>query len=204
MNKIKILLVFVFPLCIELIISCCNCKDATFLNYTNCNMTMLNLDNSGIKPVITKSNIIPKRAYGIRVSINRSETICNSKKNQSLFIQSTYATSCECPPEFIYRPLDTITSIKIITENDFNKEKLKFSDVTDMFYVFKLSRFIKINEFIKTINADVYDFMDSTFNFDLLLMEPPIIDSKHEFEVIISLSNGKEFKAKTGIITLKE
>ena len=190
------------PLMVELVVSCCNCIETTYLNYTHCGLTIKNLDNSGASPVVAQSNSISKNAYGIRLSIKRSENYCELKRNNSFFIQSVYATSCDCPPEFQYMPLDSIVSVKLSTYSDFDSEHLAGSDITGLFYVYSGNEFIEISKYLKHVETELYNLMNPTFQFDILLMSPPIIGMAHEFEVLIELSDGRVFKSQTGIINL--
>ncbi|MGV8091386.1 MAG: DUF5034 domain-containing protein [Mangrovibacterium sp.] len=198
----KIILILMLPLMVELIVSCCDCLETIFFDYTNCSLTINNLDNSDATPIIAQSKSISKKAYGIRVSINRSENICEVERNNSLFIQSAYATSCDCPPESQYMALDSIVSVAITTCNDFDSEHLGCSDVSELFYVFERNEFTSIPEYIGNVKTELYDFMNPTFEFDLLLMSPPTIGIEHQFEVTIELSDGRILNAQTGIIEL--
>ena len=118
------------------------------------------------------------------------------------FVQGTYATSRGCPPEFQYMPLDSIISLKIAINNDFDQDHLESSDITDLFYAFQDNEFIEISEYIKNIETELYDFTNPTFEFDILLISPPTIGVDYEFEVSFELSDGRILKAQTGIIKL--
>lgn len=190
------------PLMVELIVACCDCIEPTYFNYTNCSITINNLDNSGAEPIVTQSNTISKDAFGIRVVINRNENICKVETNKSLFIQSAYATSCDCPPEFQYLPLDSITSVKIITVNDFNSEHLENTEVSEYFFVYRGHEFYKIDEYVDNIETTLYDFENPTLEFDLLLMSPPTIGTEHQFQVTVELSDGRIFNAQTELLEL--
>jgi len=78
-----------------------------------------------------------KNAYGIRLYLEREKVVvaCTKKQINSIFIQSAYATICDCPPEFLYFANDSIVSIKIFTVNNFDNQHLENSDVTDYFKV---------------------------------------------------------------------
>lgn len=197
----KIILIFTIPLIIQLIVSCCECIDTTFMNYTNCSLEIRNLDNSGELPLITHSTSISKYAYGIRVSITRSEGVCEVI-NKPLFIQSAYATSCDCPPEYLYRPLDSIVLVVITTGNDFDSGHLKNSEVSDLFYVFRGNEFTGIPAYVKNLETELYDVVEPAFEFDIVLMSPPTIGVEHAFEVSVVLSDGRIHKAQTGKIQL--
>jgi hypothetical protein len=198
----RVLLILTIPLMIQLVISCCECIDTTFLTYTNCSLEIKNLDNSGESPVVAQTDSILRRAYGIRISISRSEGICEVIKNKSLFIQSAYATSCDCPPENLYRPLDSIISVVVTTLNDFNSGYTANSDVTDLFQVFRGNDFTGLPGYINNQENELYEFVEPAFEFDILLMSPPTIGTEHEFEVSVVLSDGRILKAQTGKIHL--
>ena len=190
------------PLMVELMVACCNCLEPTYFDYTNCSLTINNLDNSGAEPIVSQSNIISKDAFGIRVGIKRNENICKVKTNKSLFFQSAYARYCDCPPEFQYFPLDSITSVKVITNNDFNSGHLENADVSEYFYVFRGNEFSTIEEYVENIETTLYDFGNPTLEFDLLLMTPPTINTEHQFEIIVELSDGRIFNAQTELLEL--
>lgn len=198
----KIILILILPLMVEIIVSCCNCPETTFLNYTNCNLNVCNLNNSGASPIISQSDTIPKKAYGIKVSIMRSENTCKLKRNNSFLIQSAYAYACSCPSEFEYIPLDSIVSISITTIHDFDSEHLRSSDISEYFHVFEYQNFISIDDYINIIETKIPDYMESTFEFDLFLMTPPMLGTEHQFEVKIKLSDGRILNAQTEKIVL--
>ena len=190
------------PLMVELIIACCDCLETTYFKYTNCSMTLSNLDNSGAKPIVAQTNTISKRAFGIRIAINRNENTCEVILNKSLFFQTAYATSCGCPPEVQYLPLDSIVSVVITTINDFNTQHPENTDVSKYFNVFHGNEFTGIDEYIGNIDNILYDFANPAYVFDLLLMSPPTIGIDHEFKVTVKLSDGRIFNTLTGLLEL--
>jgi hypothetical protein len=199
----KIILILILPLMVELVISCCNCPEATLLNYTNCRLFVNNLDNSGESPIISKSDSISKNAYGIKLYIFRNKNTCELKKSNSIFIQSAFAYDCFCPPEFEYVPLDSIVSISITTTHDFDSEHLESSDISEYFYVFKNNKYTSIADYIKNIETEIPDYLGSTYEFDLFLMTPPTLGTEHQFEVNIELSDDRILSARTVKIVLK-
>lgn len=198
----KIILILLLPLLVELMVACCDCLEPTYFNYTYCGLTVNNLDNSGAAPNVAQSNKISKVAFGIRVVINRNENICKAKPNKSFFFQSAYATSCDCPFEFQYLPLDSINSVKVVTKNDFNAGHLENSDVSEYFFVFGGNEFSTIGEYITNIVTTLYDFSSPTLAFDLLLMTPPTIGLEQQFKVEVELSDGRILTAQTELIEL--
>jgi hypothetical protein len=198
----KILSILLLLLLVELITACCNCIEPTSYYYTNCSLTVKNLDNSGPEPVVAHSDTLLKNAYGIRVTVSRFENTCITKVNGFSFIQSAYAFDCFCPPEVQYLALDSIASIEIKTINDFDAEHLANSNISDYFYVFGGNEFTPIVESIANLETTLYDFENPTLEFDLLLMSPPTAGTRHQFEVLIGLSDGRVLTAQTGYIEL--
>jgi hypothetical protein len=198
----KVLVILLFPLLMELMVSCCDCLETIFANYTHCDLTTYNIDNGGAKPRISQSNIINKKAFGIRLVINRNKNLCSLKAPNSSYFQSAHAFSCDCPSEFQQLPLDTITSLKILTINDFDDSHAESMDVSEYFYAFKNNRFSTIDKFIEFQETILLDPSPSPFELDLLLMTPPTIGTAHQFNVVIELSDGRVFNSRTGVITL--
>lgn len=200
----KIMLIAMLPLIVEIIVACCDCLEPAIYDYTNCSLTISNLDNSGAEPIVTNLNTILKNAYGIRVSIVREENTCEASRLNSIFIQSSYAFDCLCPPELEYLALDSITSLKIFTLNEFDESHTTDSEISDYFRVFSRDNFSLIDHYINNIGTTLYDFDNPTLEFDLLLMTPPTHGPEHKFQVTILLSDGRELSAQTEILELVE
>jgi hypothetical protein len=198
----KILSILLLLMLIELIAACCNCVEPTSYYYTNCSFTLKNLDNTGAEPVVAYSDTISKNAYGIRITVSRIENTCSTKLNGFSLIQSAYAFDCFCPPEVQYLALDSIASLEIKTINDFDAEHPANSDISNYFSVFKGNEFTPVNEYITNLETTLFDLENSTLEFDLLLMSPPTAGTRHQFEVIIGLSDGRILTAQTGYLEL--
>jgi hypothetical protein len=198
----KILFFLLFPLITELVVSCCDCNIETLIgHYTNKDIVLTNIDNSGSEPITTTANSVPKQAYGIRTQLNREKTACLSP-SKSIFIQTAYATSCNCPPPNQLLARDSVTAIQIFTLNDFDANHPANSDVSDYFRIFKGSSFSTISDFIIDYNTILYDESELELLFDVLLMTPPILNQKHYFKIKISLSDGRTLEATTTSIDL--
>jgi hypothetical protein len=201
----KIIAILTLPLIASIVISCCDCLTATVIaNYSHCGLTLENLDNSGANAIVSTTNQIPKKAYGLRFSIEQIKNSCAAKTNRSFFIASTYAfSSCECPPTNEYKALDVIESIKITTLNDFDASHLKNSDISAYFFKYQGNNFIKLDDYVATLKdqSTLYD-LEIPLTFDLLLMTPPANAVEHQFEVTINLSDKRVLKAKTELIKL--
>lgn len=197
----KILFVLLFPLIAEVVISCCSCIDPLIGHYTNKAMIVKNVDNSGPEPLTTMANSVPKEAFGIRVQLTRERTACLSP-SQSFFVQSAYATSCECPPPNQLLARDSVTTIQIFTLNDFDTNHPTNSDVSDYFKVFKGTAFSTIADFVKKKNTVLYSDNELALDFDVLLMTPPSLNQSHNFKIKITLSDGRILEGVTPSIDL--
>lgn len=198
----KIALIIVFAFLLELVNSCCDCPETKYFYYSNCSLTVKNLDNSGKEPIISQNNIIPKEAFGIRISIGRSENVCEVKSNSFSLMQSAYGYDCFCPSEFEWLPLDSIVSVNVITDYDFNSEHEAGTDVSEYFFVYGGGEFAAIDEYIGVLKNILYDFNNPEFVFDLLLMTPPTMGTVHQFDVNIELSDGRILNAQTETMEL--
>lgn len=197
----KILFVLLFPLIAEVVISCCDCIDPLIGHYTNKTIVVKNIDNSGSEPMTTTANSVPKEAFGIRTQLNREKTACLSP-SKSLFVQTAYATSCDCPPPNQLLARDSVTTIQIFTLNDFDTNHPANSDVSDYFKVFKGSSFSTIADFIKKYNTILYSDSELELTFDVLLMTPPSLNKSHYFKIKITLSDGRTLEGITTSIDL--
>ena len=186
---IVLLIILTLPL-LDVFYACCNCDDNIEEKfYTNSGFSIKNIDNSGAEPIESTSENINKKAYGIRLQVNR-QSLSFLKKDtyQPLFSQGAYAMSCDCPPEVTYDHTDKVESIKIITLNDFNADKPANSDITEYF---KISKGYKdVIELVKSLNYDFAYRLEETEYFDLLLMTLPSENNvQHQFKLIITFEN---------------
>lgn len=203
MKRNKIIIILLLPFLIEIVAACCDCVGTANFNYSNCSLSIENIDNSGPEPVITQDINIAKDIYGIQIIINRNENICKVNRYQPIFFQSAYAYSgCQCPPEEEYVALDSIVSIAIKTANDFDAEHLENTDISEYFYVYQGFEFSTIEEFITNSRTTLYNFENPDNTFNLLMITPPSIGAEHQFMVTVELSDGRTFEAQTEILNL--
>lgn len=189
-RKYTILLILLALPLLDVFYACCNCEDNTEEKfYVNSGFSLQNIDNSGQQPLESSLANINKKAYGIRLYVNRQSLAFLKKQiTQPLFSQSAYATSCDCLPEVTYDPTDKVESIKIITLNDFTVDKPANSDITDHFKTHK--KYLDVNELVKNLNYEFAYRLKETEYFDLLLMIPPAeANIEHQFKLIITFEN---------------
>ena len=207
-NKLIILFFLLVPVASALFYACCPCDVETqHSNYSHKAIFLKNLDNSGEKAIESESLQLNKNAYGIRLYLEREKVVvARAKPINSIFFQSTYATSCECPPEFLYFPSDSIVSIKIFTVNNFDSQHFENSDVTDYFRVGVSSTIESYVAKMRYTYASGYaygvEYWEKELKLDLLLMTAPIANNKQQFEIHVALSDGRILKQQTPEIEL--
>ena len=197
----KVIFLLLFPLIAEVVISCCNCIEPVIQHYTNKSISINHLDNSRSEPLVSTSDSIIKKAYGIRLQLIRERLACIEKR-QSVFIQSAYAFSCGCPPAKQFLPKDSITAIKIYTLHDFDSNHPADSDVSGYFKIYQAFTFSTIPDYIKTSYLVLYDDRELAKQIDFLLMTVPAISGQHQFKVEITLSDGRVLINETTTIEL--
>ena len=201
MNIKKVLIIMMFPIAVNLIVGCCDCLETILFDYTNCSISIENLDNSGKEPIVSSSDSILIEAFWLRINIEREEDICDNYY-QPLFITSAYARGCDCPPEELYQPLDSIISVKLITLRDFDSTHVANDFISEYFSVRRSTELISIEEFINSQIYNILDINNSNLNFDLMLMIPPKRGKEHLFEVQIELSDGRVLSETSNLIEL--
>ncbi|PHN04187.1 DUF5034 domain-containing protein [Flavilitoribacter nigricans] len=197
----KVLVVLLIPVAVNILSSCCECLESMFFDYTNCSISVEELDNSRLQPEVSSNKMILKEAFGLRVNVERKQDLCH-QRSTPLFVTSAFAFSCECPPETVFQPLDSILTIQITTLRDFDDTHLSGSDVSEYFSVLLSTEFISIDEFISNLRNEVYDLEYDILKFDLMLMTPPPATGAHQFAVSLELSDGRVLSKSSSIIDL--
>jgi hypothetical protein len=197
----KVFFILLFPLIAEMIVSCCDCAEPEHFRYTNSELAVSNLDNSGQFPEESNTPEIIKSAYGIRVRV-LTELACLEKK-RSFIIGNAYATSCDCEPGLQFHPKDSVTGIKVFSLNDFDSLHSAGSDISAYFMVYKLYRFSDISDHLDKDDPSFYDDQERLKALDLLLITAPSTGTQHRFAVEVHLSDGRILKKQTPAVELK-
>ncbi len=195
----KIIFILIFPLLVEILSSCCRCPEVNHYEYSNCDITLQNLDNSGDNIIVAMSDSITEDNYGIRVAVNRSLDVCKTYDFPSIFINS--ATACSCPND-TWTARQEISSLKIYTINHFDTSHYAGSEVTEYFSAFSGDFSTDIDSFIKNYNYEAYGYENDERLFDLLLNTPPSIGNKHSFKIVVSLIDGKKIIKETSEVII--
>lgn len=190
----KVLIAFALP---YFIIGCCNCITPIINTYSHCSVQVDNIDNSGAKIVISQSDTIAKRAYGIRTTIALTEGFC--KAPVSVF-SSAYALRCGCEPEFQHMPNDSLVSFTIITENDFDASHLAGDTINDYFYIYKNESYYPFEEYKNLLGGPITNMgknIEENIELDMLLMTAPANSSNQSFIVELLFADNRKFTTAT-------
>jgi hypothetical protein len=198
-GKIGVIILIVFTL--RLSISCCDCPPTTTYNYNLDKIEIFHIDNSGQTPVIVNSGIIPKEAYGLQIECSL-EQLALQKSSVFASFNSIYAYDCFCPPEIQYVAQDTISSIKIISLDEFDSYHPANSDISEYFKVLSSKNYITIRQYLDYPET-IFLVMPEQEVISLYLMQPPIITGEHQFLVEIGLESGTTLTATSTLINLE-
>jgi hypothetical protein len=183
MKKPAFLIFTVF--CLRILISCCDCFDSTTLWYRFDSVSTIHIDNAGPDPVYVQEGQILRMAYGIRLKLSIQQFASQNKMHLPGF-HNSFATSCECPPEFLYLPQDTITDIRIITLNDFDAAHQAGDDISRYFAV---NAYMTLENYLKRPAETYYEPVPEDY-ISLYLMQPPAGSGEYNFRAEITLSGG--------------
>ena len=204
-NYTKIFLIFTFLVILDFTFSCCpKTVDRGIFHYTHCKIDVFNIDNSGKEPHVILTGNIPKKAYGISLYIEREIDSCPQVSYQSFLFSSTYAFVPGCYPDDVstYLPMDKITSIKIFTRYDFDSSHPENSEVSDKFYIFEDNKFYKIEDYLTQKDFTIEGKTNLYDKLILLLMDPPELNSEHEFLIKVYLNDNRILAASTPPVNL--
>jgi len=169
-------------------------------------ITVKNLDNSGIYPTETDSDIMYATAVAFTVTLS-DETILASGVNRRSNCSFTMFTPASAePPEPRYYPLNRITGINIVTLEAMSTGIPAGTDVTGLFVAmvpqFKTPGFLYIDsgELLSAIDQDFYPG-DPSVTF-LLFCREEISSDNAQFEITITLSDESTLSATTNLITI--
>ncbi len=201
MKKIsKVFLLLTLPLLLDIVITGCSCDDTQEIYYSNCDLQLVNIDNSKQEPLESPDSV-SRNTYGIRVTIQRNENQCASRSPNSLFIPRANAFSMDGCPAVLYNAIDSITDFQIFTLKDFNSDYPAGSNVTTAFNVYDAFNYYSVATYMSSIHGVHSEKTGDDMTFNLLLMTAPTI-GVHQFEVSMQLTDGRIFTAQTEALKL--
>lgn len=178
-SKLKILKVlttiFLLRLCFALT-SCCE----NIYKYYYKEIELICLNNSGKEPVETSEKVIPVKAFGFRVKL---EKVLEDYTYHSNFgFHKAVAMSCD----YKFELKSKLNAIKIFTLTNFDQNHLSGSEITDYFLARKSSEtninYSEVGTLLNRINAD-YIRENYESNFDFFITQYPILDSVYQFKI---------------------
>lgn len=201
--KNRIVLLLLLPFIAEFFISCCDCGDPVQLNYSHCSVTTRLLDLQGGEPVVvTEPDFIVATNFGIELTLERSEDVCQFKPSQFSLFSEASALSCDCL-DFDASPRETVSDIRVFTLSDFNEEVTAGDEVSNLFLERK---FNGVTEgLITAADQIIYDYGYAeydTYVMDLVLTQAPNEQGDFQFRVEIELTDGRVLEVLTPIVFL--
>ena len=200
MNKnIKLtLLALITPLIFDMMIAC-KTEHSPGGYYSTKSFSLNNLDNSVSAPFITTSDSVLKRAYGIDMHLIRDQ-VGFINNTHPFLSQSAYAYDPSVDIGLSF-PVDSIVSIQIFTIYDFDSSHPASSEITDYFKVYQNYSFTAVKDYFNSLNQ-LFPLSDLQLDIELLLMTAPTMNTKHQFEIKITISDGRILEQETTPINL--
>lgn len=207
--KKMLALAFVFNI-IRILSACCNCEPPVIKHYQTLSATVVNLDHSGATPEVAQLTEVPKEAYGFRITVQR-DLIAYTNPAVSNMMTSAFAFTCDCSPELLINPTDSILSIEIFTINNLNASTPAGSNVSENFSVLTYDSYVPLSDYLTYPHPQyssyyepnvLYSLAQLTRTIDVFLLPPYPDPGLHQFEITITMSDGREFELLTDEIEL--
>ncbi len=196
MRSLKVIIILMVIAVTGMAADCCNCPEPETHEYTLASLSVGNVDNSGEYAVDADIQLVKKESYGIKLlfSFKIAEQTSRASLNFSL-MQSAYAACCFCD-EAYYAMTDSIVSLHIFSETDFDASHPGDSDISEYFKIFKTNE--KAGEFISIVNYSFssiseYEILYGSVPVICFLMTPPSDSGEYRFRVEALLSDGRKF-----------
>ncbi len=196
----KISSVFLLALISQLIVACinCNCPPVKTVYFNNKGISLKNMDLSLPQSMVTNSGHITATNYGIQIDLIKEFLILNKQPINWGIMQSAYACSCG-EDNFISK--EDILSLKIFSNEDFDADHPKNTDLSLYFKAKKYNVMVPVADYIKSLK-DFNNVFKDAFYEGIFLQVTPKINKKHKFKVIITLSDGRILEAETTEVEL--
>jgi hypothetical protein len=114
--------------------------------------------------------------------------IAKYKPSKSLFIQSAYALSCPPP---IYYPVDSITSIQIFSDKNFDETHLAGTDIAEFFRILSWNgqsyHFLSFEDYLQR-PAPILEGLE-IFGFRSFVTVTDVESGEHNFRIVVELSD---------------
>jgi len=196
----RIFFVLGLALMAQVIVACvnCNCPPTRTIYFTNSGLLLKNMDLSLTQSMVTNSATISSANYGIQVQLQTTLLTMGKQHANWGLMQSAYACSCN-EDEFIGK--ESISALKIVSNSDFDISHPKNTDLSLYFKARKGATMISIADYIKSLKEFKYD-NKYAFYEGIFLQATPTTSKKHQFKLIITLSDGRILEAETTEVEL--
>jgi hypothetical protein len=184
----KIILLLLFPLMAELVVSCydCKCSEPVTTYYTHKSIKVSNIDTAKA-PEPTTSDSIAKTSYALFLQLNIEKTACRTEPKLH-FISPAYA--CDCVGDK-HVAKEEVTAVKILSLKAFTPNEPADSDITDYFEGYDNGIHFSAEEFIKMRYLYGVSPTEKSLDFTLYLKAPEAFSGNHQFKVQITLTDGR-------------
>ncbi len=169
-------------------------------------ITITNLDNSGVYPTETDSDIMYATAVAFTVTLSDETILASGVNRPSNYSFTGFIPASAISPEPRYYPINRITGISIVTLEAMSPEIPAGTDVTGLFAAcvpgFNTPAFLYIDsgELLAAIDRDYYSGEPSvTFQ---LFCKQDIASNTAQFVITVTLSDESTLSATTGLLTL--
>lgn len=197
----RIFLIVTLVSIIQLISGCidiCNCPKQKKINYTNKDLSLINIDSSMPQAMITNSAKISTTNFGIRVNLITEQVALIKPKIHWGLIQTAYACSC-AEDEYISK--EDFVALEIFSNNDFDINHPKNTDLSPYFKVKRGVPLVSVSEYISYLKSNEY-YRKFAFNEGVFLQVAPTLSKKHKFRFRITLSDGRVLEAEAPEVEL--
>lgn len=161
------------------------CEEILNVCLTSDKIEVVAYDNSDSLAVEAGDDFVFGKALMLRMSFTGSSRYCSSPRPAS-FITSAYATSCG--KTYVYKHLDTVASIAVYADKDYDAQHPAGTSLNDLFYM----------PLVESFNAR----QDRPYYFDLYALQSPAQRDSFVYTIKLVLTDGTNVEASTKRINI--
>lgn len=184
---------------IRIFVSCGCPDDYDYFRFNEASVS--NLDNSGLYAMNSTSDSMLSEAVAFQVTVSDSGAYWYTHQPQiSNFGFASAKAMRKC--NFPFKPMNPVTSLKIISLFPLNGETPANSDVTNQFVISTISGgnlYIGLSDYIAGLASKVYDYPGETFN---IFLKTKVENPLAGFAIEVTLDDDTSFITTTRTITI--
>lgn len=205
----KLVFLLLFPFLADIMISCCVCQsddvDTYDYHFSNCDISLTNIDNGGPSPVELNSDSIPYQTFGIRLVMKRQKpNVCEHKTPFSFSTQAMATTRCNCGENHRSYPTNRVDSVFLYTVYEFNGYYPKGSDVLNNFKASNGYNHLAITKDFYLFNERTLEKNTLDQTIDMLLFDKPYLNTDQQFIIKMHMEDGSILTDTTDVIQFTE